>query len=161
MVFIIIILHATTFPTLQKKKSSQKNSLCEKQSSFVVSFLLRIFLLSAKSLYISHTMSNFYGTEIEIWAGFRPVGSTEKKLGLIMRNFWGRFFHVHTRDTSPRQLCIMTSVMSRNMILHVSGCRIGNYNCWPCKYFSQRKDIVWVRGRNLITLASFCLFLTN
>ena len=23
-------------------------------------------------------MSNFYGTEIEIWAGFGPVGNTEK-----------------------------------------------------------------------------------
>ena len=34
-----------------------------------------------KSLYIGHAMSNFYGTEIEIWAGFGPVGNTEKKLG--------------------------------------------------------------------------------
>ena len=24
-------------------------------------------------------MSDFHGTEIEIWAGFGPVGSTEKK----------------------------------------------------------------------------------
>ena len=31
-------------------------------------------------MYISHVVSN-YGTEIEIWAGFGPVGSTEKKLG--------------------------------------------------------------------------------
>ena len=30
-------------------------------------------------MYISYTVSNFYGTEIEIWAGFGPVGSTEKK----------------------------------------------------------------------------------
>ena len=37
-------------------------------------------------------MSNFYGTEIEIWAGFGPVGITEKKLGLIMSNFCVRFF---------------------------------------------------------------------
>ena len=33
----------------------------------------------AKSLYISRVASNFYGTEIEIWAGFGPVGNTEKK----------------------------------------------------------------------------------
>ena len=33
----------------------------------------------AKSLYISHAESNFYGTEIEIWAAFGLVGSTEKK----------------------------------------------------------------------------------
>ena len=31
----------------------------------------------AKSLYISSTVSNFYRTEIEIWAGFGPVGNTE------------------------------------------------------------------------------------
>ena len=31
-----------------------------------------------KSLYISHVVSNFYWTEIEIWAGFGPVGNTEK-----------------------------------------------------------------------------------
>ena len=29
---------------------------------------------------ISHTVSNFYGTEIEIWADFVPDGSTEKKI---------------------------------------------------------------------------------
>ena len=29
--------------------------------------------------------------EIEIWAGFRPVCSTEKK---ILGNFCGQFFHV-------------------------------------------------------------------
>ena len=32
-----------------------------------------------KSLYISHAVSNFYGTEMEIWAGFGPVDITEKK----------------------------------------------------------------------------------
>ena len=26
-------------------------------------------------------MIDFYGTEIEIWAGFGPVGNTEKKIG--------------------------------------------------------------------------------
>ena len=43
--------------------------------------------MGPKSLCISRPVSNFYGTEIEIWAGFGPVGSTEKKLGLIMSNF--------------------------------------------------------------------------
>ena len=38
-------------------------------------------------------VSNFYGTEIEIWAVFGPVGSTEKN-GPIISNFWGRSFHV-------------------------------------------------------------------
>ena len=35
----------------------------------------------------SRAESKFNGTEVEIWAGFRPVGSTEKKLGPIMSNF--------------------------------------------------------------------------
>ena len=29
----------------------------------------------------------YYGKEIEIWAGFGPVGNTEKKFGQIMSNF--------------------------------------------------------------------------
>ena len=35
---------------------------------------------------------DFYGTGIEFWAGFGPVGITEKKIGLNMSNFRGRFF---------------------------------------------------------------------
>ena len=29
----------------------------------------------------SRAMSNFYGSEVESWAGFGTVGNTEKKLG--------------------------------------------------------------------------------
>ena len=36
-----------------------------------------------KSSYKSRVVSNFYGTEIEIGAGFGPVGTTEKKWGPI------------------------------------------------------------------------------
>ena len=39
-------------------------------------------------------MSNLYGTEIEIWAGFGPVGSTEKNLEPVIGNFGGQSFHV-------------------------------------------------------------------
>ena len=39
--------------------------------------------LYSKSLYISPAVSNFYGTGIEIWAGFGPVGNTEKNLGRL------------------------------------------------------------------------------
>ena len=48
----------------------------------------------SKSLYRNRAGRHFYGTENEIWAGFGPVGNTEKKFGLIMSNFWGCFFHV-------------------------------------------------------------------
>ena len=42
-----------------------------------------------------HAVSNLYGTEIEIWAGFGLVGITEKKrFGPIMSNFLGRSFQV-------------------------------------------------------------------
>ena len=50
---------------------------------------------TTKSLYIRHMKSNFYETEIEIWAGFGPV---LKKIRPIMSNFWGRFFHVFLRQ---------------------------------------------------------------
>ena len=35
--------------------------------------------MTPKSLYISRAVSNFYGTEIKIWAGFGPDGNTERK----------------------------------------------------------------------------------
>ena len=38
-------------------------------------------------LYKSLAGSNFCGTEMEIWAGFGTVGSTEKKIGPIMSTF--------------------------------------------------------------------------
>jgi hypothetical protein len=41
----------------------------------------------AKLLYINHALSIFYETGIEILAGLGPVGSNEKKLGLIVSNF--------------------------------------------------------------------------
>ena len=45
-------------------------------------------ILLPKSICISRAVSNFYGTEIEIWAGFGPVGNTEKiNLEAIMSNF--------------------------------------------------------------------------
>ena len=50
--------------------------------------------MTPKSLYISRAVSNFYGTEIKIWAGFGPVGNTEKNLGPIMSNFEVVFFCV-------------------------------------------------------------------
>ena len=37
------------------------------------------------SFYIKNI--NFYGTGIEIWAGFWPVGITEENFGSIMSNF--------------------------------------------------------------------------
>ena len=41
---------------------------------------------------ISHKVSNCYETEIEIWAGFGPVGNTEKKNGLLWATFEVGFF---------------------------------------------------------------------
>ena len=37
-------------------------------------------------------MGDFYGTGIEIWAGFGPISITEKKIRPIISNFLGRFF---------------------------------------------------------------------
>ena len=49
------------------------------------------FRASASKVIIEKSCSavgDFYGTGFEIWAGFGPIGSTEKKgSGLIMSNF--------------------------------------------------------------------------
>ena len=42
----------------------------------IYSFFLHT-LLQSKSFYISHAVSYFYKTEIEIWAGFGLAGRTE------------------------------------------------------------------------------------
>ena len=42
-----------------------------------------VLVVLPKSLYISQPARNFYGTEIEIWDDFGPVGITEKKFWLI------------------------------------------------------------------------------
>ena len=44
-------------------------------------FLQILAYTRSKSLYISRAASNFYRTGIEIWAGFGPVGNTEKTIG--------------------------------------------------------------------------------
>ena len=46
----------------------------------------------SKSLYRSLAGRHFYGTKNVIWAGFGPVGNTEKRFGPSMSNFWGRFY---------------------------------------------------------------------
>ena len=55
-------------------------------------FLQILAYTQSKSLYISRAVSNCYGTEMEIWAGFGPVGNIEKNLGPIMSNFEVVFF---------------------------------------------------------------------
>ena len=54
----------------------------------------RVVMKQAKSLYISREVSNIYGTEIEIWAGFGPDGSTEKKNWADYGRFLRAVFHV-------------------------------------------------------------------
>jgi hypothetical protein len=52
-------------------------------------------VLKSKSLYRSPAVRDIYETGIEIWAGFGPIGSTEKKeVGPIMSKFGGWFFHI-------------------------------------------------------------------
>ena len=43
--------------------------------------------MKLKSSYINCAVSNFYGTEIKIWAGFGPDGNTEKKIGADYEQF--------------------------------------------------------------------------
>ena len=50
--------------------------------------------LLPKSLYRSRTGRHFYGTENEIWAGFGPVGNTEKTIWAKYEQLLRAFFHV-------------------------------------------------------------------
>ena len=52
-----------------------------------------VFIVDGKVIIHKLGGKQFYGTEIEIRAGLRPVGSNEKN-GPIMINFCGWFFHV-------------------------------------------------------------------
>ena len=45
-------------------------------------------------------MNNFYGTEVEIWAGFGPDGSTEKKIWVDYEQLLRVVFHVF-REKKP------------------------------------------------------------
>ena len=52
----------------------------------------------SKSLYRSHTGRHFYGTENVIWAGFGPIGNTEKKsLGQLWATFEDGFLCIFKR----------------------------------------------------------------
>ena len=66
--------------SLVLKTINRKTKMLEEEHA------IGILLMSAKSLHTSRAVSNFYGTEIEILAGLRPVGNTEKN-GMIMSNF--------------------------------------------------------------------------
>ena len=48
-------------------------------------------MFSPKSLYRSRAGRRFYGTENVIWASFRPIGSTEKIMPIVI-DFEERFF---------------------------------------------------------------------
>jgi hypothetical protein len=55
-------------------------------------------------------VGDFYGTGIEIWAVFLPVGITKKKFGPIMSNFLGWFLHVFM-DKKTRKKNIVASAL--------------------------------------------------
>ena len=50
--------------------------------------------MGPKSLYISRAVSNFYGTEIKIWAGFGADGNTERKIWTNYEQLLRSVFHV-------------------------------------------------------------------
>ena len=59
-------------------------------------------------------MGDFYGTGIEIWAGFGPVGITEKKtFGPIVSNFWGRFFQVFVGKQKKQTFSVRTNKLHK------------------------------------------------
>ena len=64
-------------------------------------------LLLPKSLYISRAVSNFYGTEMKIWAGFGPIGNTEKKIGANLEQLLRSFFSCFQGQNEKKNLKIL------------------------------------------------------
>ena len=48
--------------------------------------------MEPKSLYLSRAVSNFYETDITIWAGFGPDGNAEKKIWADYEQLLRAFF---------------------------------------------------------------------
>ena len=78
----------------------------------VINFFVRTLL---KSLYISPVVSTFYGTDIEIWAGFGSVRSTEKKCWADYEQLLRVFFFMFSESiffiyivVSPIKSCIIS-----------------------------------------------------
>ena len=65
-----------------------------------------------KSLYISPTVSNFYGTGIENLAGFGSVGNTEKKIWADYEQLLMRFFHVFTGKKNRNKTIVASALKS-------------------------------------------------
>ena len=56
-------------------------------------------------------MSNFYETEIEIWAGLGPVGNTEKKIGADYEQLLRSVFSCFQGQTKNFFLNIVVSAL--------------------------------------------------
>ena len=66
-------------------------------------------------------MSIFYGTEIEIWAGFRPIGCIEEKNWVDYVQLLGQFFNVFMGKkifknivVSALKSCIISLLQKKN-----------------------------------------------
>ena len=74
------------------------------------SFKSRADYNGACTVFISPTVSHFYGTEYEIWAGFRPAGSTENfGLGRKISN------SINNKIFSPNSIFLNKSKKARDL----------------------------------------------
>ena len=98
------------------KRNRTQNQRVTKSQHMQISWSLTA-QFQAKSLYISHAVSNFYGTEIETAETFSIVSCS-------------------TRNTSPRDLCIMTLDVAARDLLETSS-KPAAENFWQ-KYLAIR-----------------------
>ena len=92
------------------KRYCKPNFCWHESGPFLLVFRVQTFpplMLQANLLYISRAVSNFYGTEFVIWAGFGPVGSIENKLDHA-KPFWGHFCLYVFMDIFLKILYILT-----------------------------------------------------
>ena len=95
-------------------------------------FLQILAYTRSKSLYISWAVSNFYRTEIEILAGFKSVGNTEKKVGAnyeqLLRVFFS-CFHGQKKDLIflKKYFSIRTEKLHQKWKLFIGGKYLRKY----------------------------------
>ena len=77
--------HSNSLLRTIKNRPLHVTNIHSKQYVFTVTLVGK---LSHKSLYVSHTVSYFYETEFEIWAGLRPADFLRNTQNLKKSSLW-------------------------------------------------------------------------
>ena len=104
---LVSVLFLYTFLFSQLEDAAHKTNNAELLLDHDIIFLFTwVFFCRNQSLYIEVAQGAiFMEQNMRFERIFWPVGNTEKKIGLIMSNFWSSFFHVFV---GKRKNCIIS-----------------------------------------------------